>query len=367
MIHSFFTPANSALTICAVQGVVLAVILYVKKKGPSAANRILAGMVIYLSFSMMFHAVSHQNMLPMFYETHALIIAALSIIYGPALYFYVMALTRYDFKFKRGDFLHVLPALCGLAAALPASAAPFSTSVQIKMETAIVLTAFVSFAAYLIPAHLQLARYARMIRRAVSNTAKANLYWLRFFIVLLTSFWLMAAVAETFFSLKSWDIVWLISSLIIFTVSCLGLLQPAIFSGGPAAGKNREEKEKYRKSSLTPEVAERHLAALDSVMASERLYLDNELTLAKLADRMGIPLHHLSQVINDKQGMTFYDYINSRRIEEAKLRLQDPGFIHQNISAIGLDAGFNSISAFNKAFKKFTCQTPSQFRNNLPV
>ena len=90
---------------------------------------------------------------------------------------------------------------------------------------------------------------------------------------------------------------------------------------------------------------------------------DKNITLSGLAKKMGISVHHLSQVINEKFGRNFYDFINSLRIDAAKRRLIDPRNEHLSIASIGFEVGFNSLSAFNGAFKKFTKLTPSQFRD----
>ena len=78
---------------------------------------------------------------------------------------------------------------------------------------------------------------------------------------------------------------------------------------------------------------------------------------------MSIPAHHLSQVINDKFEKNFFDLINGFRIEEAKRRLANGDIEKQKILAIALDVGFGSLGSFNRAFKRHTGKTPSEFRN----
>jgi AraC-like DNA-binding protein len=52
------------------------------------------------------------------------------------------------------------------------------------------------------------------------------------------------------------------------------------------------------------------------------------------------------------------DFINTYRVEEAKKRLIDPAKKHYSILAIAEEVGFNSKSAFNLVFKKYTTHDP---------
>ena len=70
----------------------------------------------------------------------------------------------------------------------------------------------------------------------------------------------------------------------------------------------------------------------------------------------------ISKLINGREGCNFSDYINKYRVSEAKKLLADKNFDPYTIVAIGLECGFNSKSTFYTAFKKFTGQTPTQYR-----
>ena len=120
---------------------------------------------------------------------------------------------------------------------------------------------------------------------------------------------------------------------------------------------------KYEKSTLTPERSERYLNKLLQCMKEEKPFTDGDLTVQKLARRLSIPPHHLSQTINERLGQSFADFVNSYRVEEAKRRLLDPDFKHLSVVGIAEDVGFNSKSSFNSVFKKHTNMTPSEFRN----
>ena len=141
---------------------------------------------------------------------------------------------------------------------------------------------------------------------------------------------------------------------------------PAAKPSGELTGEEQQlVTKKYEKSTLTGERAERYLNKLLQCMKEKKPFTDGHLSLQKLAGDLSIPPHHLSQIINERLGQTFSDFINSYRVEEAKRRLLDPAFKHLSLLGIAVDVGFNSKSSFNSVFKKHTSMTPSEFRNGL--
>jgi len=104
-------------------------------------------------------------------------------------------------------------------------------------------------------------------------------------------------------------------------------------------------------------------ARLEELLQRDRVYLESELSLAQLGDRLGIQPYQASELISRRYGEPFFDLINRRRVEAVKQRLEDPAYAHYSILGVALDCGFNSKSSFNAAFKKFTGFTPSQYRN----
>ena len=99
-------------------------------------------------------------------------------------------------------------------------------------------------------------------------------------------------------------------------------------------------------------------------METEKIYMDSELSLTHLAEKIDVSTNHLSMLLNEYIGKNFYDYINNFRVEEVKSRLRDPSYQKQTLSSIGGDCGFNSKSAFNRIFKNLTGKTPSEFQNS---
>ncbi len=123
--------------------------------------------------------------------------------------------------------------------------------------------------------------------------------------------------------------------------------------------------DKYKKSRLPKEIAEKYFKSLLGLLEREKIYKDMNLSLPELAETLGIQRNHLSFIINEFAKMNFYDFINTYRIEEAKRLLTKNGDEEVNVLEIAFDSGFNSKSTFNKVFKKFTGKTPSEYRKSL--
>lgn len=126
--------------------------------------------------------------------------------------------------------------------------------------------------------------------------------------------------------------------------------------------KIRKRLEKYKTSTLDPERADKLIPKLLHQMEEEKIFLNPDLTLRDLSQRLRIHYNHLSRIINERFGLSYNDFINKYRIEEAKRRLSDPEDKKKTVSEIMDDSGFYSKSVFNTAFKKFTGMTPSEYR-----
>jgi AraC-like DNA-binding protein len=113
-----------------------------------------------------------------------------------------------------------------------------------------------------------------------------------------------------------------------------------------------------------PDPAEERLAAaLHRLMAEERAYRSEDLTVASLAARLSVPEYRLRRLINQRLGhRNFNAYVNGLRLDEARAALADPQQRQSPVLTIALDAGFQSIGPFNRAFKAATGLTPTEFR-----
>jgi AraC-like DNA-binding protein len=103
--------------------------------------------------------------------------------------------------------------------------------------------------------------------------------------------------------------------------------------------------------------------ALMRLMSDERIYRQENVTIGTLAVRLSIPEYRLRRLINQRLGYrNFNAFLNNHRIAEAKAALADPAQAEVPVITIAMDAGFQSLGPFNRAFKETTGVTPSEYR-----
>ena len=145
-------------------------------------------------------------------------------------------------------------------------------------------------------------------------------------------------------------------ALTIYLLSFSVIANSSVFKELPLS-----EAQKYKGSSLTPELQEIALNKLKRVMTNDKPFLRPDFSLPDLAQKLNVSVHVLSQAINDGLGKSFFEMLAEYRIEEAKLLLKDQPNI--KIEEIAEQVGYNSKSSFNNVFKKLTGKTPSEFRS----
>jgi AraC-like DNA-binding protein len=108
---------------------------------------------------------------------------------------------------------------------------------------------------------------------------------------------------------------------------------------------------------------QRLVDALLRLMADERIYRHDNITIGTLATKLRIPEYRLRRLINQRLGYrNFNVFLNNHRIEEAKAALADPAQAEVPVITIAMDAGFQSLGPFNRAFKATTGVTPTEYR-----
>ena len=116
---------------------------------------------------------------------------------------------------------------------------------------------------------------------------------------------------------------------------------------------------KYKNAQISEEETREISEKLVRAMQEDQLYKTPGLTLRDLTDELSISQNKASQVLNNNLEIGFYDFVNSWRVDQAKLLIVSES---KSLIEIAYEVGFNSKSTFNAAFKKHAGQTPSQFK-----
>lgn len=137
--------------------------------------------------------------------------------------------------------------------------------------------------------------------------------------------------------------------------------QPALFR----AENTGPPPKKYERSGLGGQESPVLLARLEVHMRTAQPWLDPELTIENLSAALAVSRHHVTQVINETLGKNFYRFVNEYRIEEVKRKIAEGEADRLSLLGVALDAGFNSKSTFNEAFKSILGTTPSAYRKSV--
>lgn len=121
--------------------------------------------------------------------------------------------------------------------------------------------------------------------------------------------------------------------------------------------------EKYSSSSMDTVASKKLLQQVKALFGQQEVFLDSNITLKTVAEKLSANPRDLSQVINENEQKNFSEFVNHYRIEKAKVLLADPRRVQDKIETIAYDCGFGNVTSFNLAFKALTQMTPSQYRS----
>ena len=347
------------------QAILMAVFFFLNKKSPRPSNIILASMLLIFSiingFSLYYqlsgYRVSFEQRKLLFFINH------LGFLIGPLLYLYVKSLLINGFSIRKWDWFHFLPFVIAILCSIPIVQQYHNLYVyqypsRVYFHGAIIIQNLVYFMA----SFKILQSYGLTFKSFLSYISDSKLAWVRYFIsgyIVLWSIQLQLFMGWDILQQFSWcpytTNLYILTAFLFFNgMLYIGLRRPEIFHQG----------KKYQYSILKETDKEQYHEKLTSLMSKEKLYLNPSISLPELAQKLDIAPCYVSQIINETFQQNFRDFVNKYRIEESKILLSQQN-LNLNILGIALDTGFNSKSAFNKAFKRNTGITPKEFRKRL--
>lgn len=180
-------------------------------------------------------------------------------------------------------------------------------------------------------------------------------------------YWLIPFTIEVFIgnNLETYFyyFLWIALSILIYLLGHFGIYHFGVFQEQKSIHKFSISRTALIQKDTASNIKNENLIEFEKFIKEERNFLDANLSLEFVAKKLNINKSYLSRLINSDLEKSFNDYINELRIEEAKTYLEQTEFENYTLLAIGLEAGFNSKTAFNSAFKKFTGVTPSEYKN----
>lgn len=110
-----------------------------------------------------------------------------------------------------------------------------------------------------------------------------------------------------------------------------------------------------------------YLIKLEYVFNSKLLFLKKDFVIRDLSDETGISVHHLSNLINSEFGLHFQDYVNLKRIEYFKDKINDPEWKDLSLEGMAWGSGFKSRTTCFRAFIKHTGKSPSEYFKTIRI
>jgi len=341
------------------------------KKPFTIANRLMATWLFLICIELVF-ALINSTLLDMYSFPFV------AFTYGPLLLLYVRFMTNPGKKFNWLALLHFIPFMVFFTVSVIFRAQPLTEDLNkffipdkfISLRIVYSTCFFLSVTIYSIFTFIEIKKHQDNLKNLVSYTSGViTLNWLKVIsISFYTAYFVLFILGGlnmigNYIPFDPYFVIFGFIALFSFVYSFYGIKQPVIF--GQELKQDVEDKkdtEKYIKSGLKEIQAKDYLQKLISYVEINKPYLDRDLNIHDLSLMIGIPRHHITQVLNEKHKRNFFTFINEYRVKEVIERFSDKKYSHFTILAIAFDAGFNSKTTFNSIFKHQTGLTPSEFR-----
>jgi len=269
---------------------------------------------------------------------------------GPLIYFYVLKITRPEYKFRWKDLLHFTPLLLQqgvlmleISQSMRTGADTYHTQVFEEINPGLKLLAFISVIIYLYLSHRLIANFYRRLRPVLMDRPRFAFKRLDGVLLLLGLLCALSLFNDTFSLFVAFVLIGMAAEVILKLDGSSQLAMP-LTDRSDAREKGRRLKE---------------------AVAANRLYEDAELTLTTLAVKLMIHPHDLSRIINIGLEKNFSDFINEFRVREIARKMHDPACDRLTLLGIAYESGFNSKTTFNRVFKEMTGKTPVEYKNSL--
>lgn len=279
--------------------------------------------------------------------------------FGPSIYFYTKSLTDKCLRINKTFLIHIIPFFLSILY--------FNTVNYKNWRIEYFSIVYIHIFIYIIFSTRILYNFQIKIKDLFSSVDKLHLKRLWVVLIVFSSLWILDIVLfisrlqiifPEFVRVIFVYFLFVINLFLALFVVYDSLTHPELLNV-----KMDGYEAKYKKSKLTSVEKNKYIQKLDYIISTQKPYFNSYLTLSELSKLTEIPSRALSQIINESKKMNFYDFINTYRVNEAKILLSSS--TDKTILEILFEVGFNSKSAFNNAFKKFTGTTPISYKKQI--
>jgi len=348
-----------------IQGLFLICLLLFNRRGNRRSNTLLACLVGLISISLWNLNVSALA-LSGYWKLFDYYMWSTPFLWGPVLFLYVKSVTNRQLGRVKVVLAHLGFAIGLFLLQFPYHFATVNEWIPadylVLFRRTVLLAFYVQIALYILASLLALKEYKYKLENNFSNLDRINLAWLRrllFVLAALVAVDMISTVPGVILQtdLPYFTTIMLAESVTIYLIGYFSLSHHEVIF--QQEGSNSVPK--YENSPLGKELSVGLSQNLNDVMRESKIFQKNDLRLAELAEQIGLKPHYLSQIINEQYGQSFYEYVNTFRVNFATDALRRDR--HSSIAKIATESGFNNRASFNSYFKKHTGVTPSQYRN----
>jgi len=352
-------------------GFYISALINFNKKIDRVARLLISSFVFIHSVYILHIFIFLTNMQLQYPHTH-LMSGPFNFLFGPLLYFYFKRITQ-QYRFKKRDLLHLIPTVLMIIYLIPQYALSKEEKLDILLDRAsgftsenavsFIVVVSLKIVVYIIYALLIRKLYLKGKPKNLQNVESArwqrNIYRIYFLYIIFYSLYGFLALNNLTFSIF-FHLQVIFMALMVLYVGYSANVQPSVFSG--VYSFSNPLFFKYEKSGLTESLSKELMQNLINLFDSEKIYKENDINLEMVAQRLNTTRHNASQVINEHFKMNFHELVNKYRIKEAKSILNQDSKKNLNIIDVAYEVGYNNKVTFNKAFKKDTSLTPSEYQ-----
>lgn len=365
---------NILILFGAFQGFLLAFILLSTKRLKKTSNYFLALLLASLA---LLNVASTIDMRPDRIQSYLVYYHPLFLVnlIPPAIHFFIKYLTNPHYKWRPLDYLFFVPFVIELILRIYKysfylQGIRLSQNEMTRLdfwENTVELFCVVFTIIIIILSIKSIKQYERNLYENYSDVKSRSLTWLMQTLVtglILCAVWFIVTISDYQPLTFSYNLALLTLLGLSFLICWIGysmIIRQELLDTPVFAISNVQEQHSKESSELSTK-ADEYYKHLKELMETDKIYENTNLNMTILSEKTNISNGYLSQIINQKEGKNFFDFVNSYRIEAVKEKILDPKYDHYTILALAQEAGFKSKSTFNSYFKKSTGQTPSEYR-----